>query len=173
MAQTAEFKCPSPGTIVEFSDGQRTTWVGQEGNVCRLQQKRADGTEAATNWYAPTALLPAGASSAWATQVKPSTLWPLSVGKKISARYDGPGQDPGFSGSWTIAITVEKYETVTTKAGTFGAFVVMFQSDQIGRSFRTVFRQWYAPDPGVTVKFEFSTANDTQRRSGEAVSIRR
>lgn len=173
LAQTADFKCAAPGTVVEFSDGLRTTWVNQEGNVCRLQQKRRDGSEATLNWYAPAVSQSVSAGSVWANQVKPWTLWPLAVGKKISARYDGPGQDPGFSGSWTVTITVEKFEKVTTKAGTFDAFVVAYQSDQIGRSFRTILRNWYAPDPGVTVKFDYSTNNETQRSNGEAISIKR
>lgn len=171
-AQTANFQCAPPGTTVVYSNGLRTTWGVQQGNVCRLRQAQTDGTNVEFNWYAPAALLPANATQTWADQIKPSTLWPLSVGKKISARYDGPGQDPGFSGSWTFTITVEKYERLTTKAGTFDTFLVVSQSEQIGRAFKTIRRQWYAPDPGVTIKFEI-IANGMPQTSGEATSIGR
>lgn len=170
--QTASFKCAPPGTAVEYSNGSRTTWEGQQGTVCQLRQVQTDGRNVEVNWYAPAAALPANTTQAWADQVKPSTLWPLSVGKKISARYDGPGDNPGFSGSWTFTITVEKYERLMTKAGPFDAFLVVNQSEQIGRSFKTIRRQWYAPDPGVTIKFETIT-NGTLQSSGEAASIRR
>ena len=171
-AQTAEFKCPTPGTVVEFSDGQRTTWIGREGNFCRLQQKGRDGAETLRNWFAPAALLNASGSQTWADQLKPSTLWPLAVGKKIAGRYDGPGNTPGFTGSWQQSITVEKFERITVKAGTFDTFVVAFEQDGISHRFKGTFRQWYAPEPGVTVKFEY---NDSQpvKLSGEATSIKR
>lgn len=171
-AQTAPFKCASPGTKVEYSNGLRTTWESQQGTFCRLRQVQTDGANVEFNWYAPAAVLPANATQTWADQIKPSTLWPLAVGKKISARYDGPGQDPGFSGSWMFTITIEKYERLTTKAGTFDAFLVVNQSEQIGRTFKTTRRQWYAPDPGVTVKFE-TIVNGLSQASAEATSIRR
>lgn len=172
VAQTAQFKCPAPGTIVEFSDGQRTTWVGQEGKFCRLQQKGRDGTEAARNWFAPAAILTAAGSQTWADQLKPWTLWPLAVGKKITARYDGPGTNPGFSGSWAHTITVEKFEKITVKAGTFDTFVVAFEQDGISHRLKSTFRQWYAPEPGVSVKFDFNE-NQLTKISAEAVSIKR
>src|SRR5258708_31086053 len=115
-AQSAEFKCAAPGTVVEYSDGQRTTWVTQQGNTCRLRSKSPNGEETDSIWYAPTATARIGASSAWADQVKPSTLWPLAVGKKLQARYDGAGSDAGYSGSWILTITVEKADRITTKA---------------------------------------------------------
>lgn len=171
VAQTAAFKCAAPGTIVEFSDGQRTTWIGQDGNKCRLQQKRSDGTEVLNNWFAPTAIVAAAGSQAWADQIKPWTLWPLAVGKKIEGRYDGPSSTAGGSGSWIQKITVEKIERLTIPAGTFDTFVVVAEQEAISHRFKSTFRQWYAVGPGVTIKFEYS---DSQPRSvkGEAVSIK-
>lgn len=173
MAQPAEFKCAAPGTVVEYSDGQRTTWVAQQGNTCRLRSKAPNGDETDTIWYVPTATVRVGASSTWADQVKPSTLWPLAVGKKLQGRYDGAGSDAGYSGSWISSITVEKTERLTTKAGAFDTFVVVFQQEGLPpNNFKSTLRQWYAPDPGVTVKFDY-TDNRTQKRNGEAISIRR
>ena len=173
IAQTAEFKCPTPGTIVEFSDGRRTTWVAQEGNTCRLQSKPPTGPEVAQIWYAPTATAGVGASSAWAQQVKPSTLWPLTVGKRIQGRYDGAGSDAGFSGSWISTIFVEKTERIATRAGTFDTFVVVYQQEGLPpNNFKSTLRQWYAADPGVTVKFDYSDSRP-QKANAEATAIRR
>ena len=172
LAQTADFKSPASGTFVEFSDGQKTTWVGQQDNFCRLQQKNRDGNESARNWFAPAAILGASQTQVWADQFKPWTLWPLSVGKKIAGRYDGPGSSPGFSGSWTHSITVEKFERITTKAGTFDTFVVVFDQEGISHRLKSAFRQWYAPEPGVTVKLDFNE-NNTTKFNAEAASIHR
>jgi len=172
FAQTANFKCPPPGTIVEFSDGQRTTWVGPEGQFCRLQQKGRDGQESVRNWYAPAAVLTASISQTWADQIKPWTLWPLAVGKKIDARYDGPAVAASYSGSWIQKLVVEKYERTTTRAGTFDTFVVLFEQDGISHRFKGAFRQWYAPEAGVTVKFDYSDSGGV-KAAGEAISIKR
>jgi hypothetical protein len=59
---------------------------------------------------------------------------------------------------------------VTTKAGTFDIFLVVSQSDAIGRSFKQTIRHWYAPEPGVTVKIE--TIANLNTIAGEAVAIK-
>lgn len=172
MAQTAEFKCAKPGIVVEFSNGTRTTWQGAEGNYCKLLSKPPTGDEFASIWYAPTLSLRADQSRAFADQIKPWTLWPLSVGKKITGRYDGVGSNPGFgAGSWINTITVDSYEKLTTKAGTFDVFVVSKSEEAISHKYRSTFRQWYAPALGATVKFTFAD-NQGANRAGEATAIR-
>lgn len=171
-AQTADFKCAKPGTVVEFSDGQRTTWQSVEGNYCTLLSKPPSGEEFAAIWYAPTLSLRANQSRAFADQLKPWTLWPLSVGKKLTGRFDGVGSNPGFgAGSWLDTITVDSYEKLTTKAGTFDVFLVTRNEEAISHRYRSTFRQWYAPALGATVKFTF-TDNQGANRSGEATAVR-
>jgi hypothetical protein len=171
LAQTANFKCAAPGTVVEYSDGGRTTWTAQDGNTCRLRVKRPKAEEQDRVWYAPTAAVNTNISKLWAEQLKPSTLWPLTVGKRITGQYDGPGTTRQ-GGRWTNAITVEKFEKLTTKAGTFDTFVVVWQQDGVTHFFKSTLRQWYAPDPGVIVKYDYN-ATDGENQSGEAVSIKR
>ena len=62
-------------------------------------------------------------------------------------------------------------ERVTTKAGTFDAFVVTYRVQGISSSFKSTNKQWYAPVPGVIVKFDYSDSN-AQTRRGEAVAIK-
>jgi hypothetical protein len=174
LAQTAEFKCPRPGTVVEFSDGQRVTWQEAEANYCELLTKPATGEEFAAIWYAPTVAVRANKSRAFTDQIKPWTLWPLSVGKKITGRVDGVGPNPSLSngtGSWIDTIMVDGYEKVVTKAGTFDAFVITRKEDALSHSYHSTFRQWYAPAPGVIVRSTF-TDNVGFNRAVEATAIR-
>jgi hypothetical protein len=170
-AQTAEFKCPKPGTVVDFSDGQRTTWIGADGNRCRIQQKRRDGSEVTNFWYAPTATVLATGSQTWAEQVKPSALWPLAVGKKVGGMYDGPSSTTSYRGTWEITLLVEKAERISTPAGAFDTLVVLQRQQALSHSFKSEFRQWYAPQLGVHVRFQYSD-NNAQSATADATSIK-
>lgn len=176
VAQSPEFKCPAPGTVVEFSNGEKTLWVSQDGNTCRIRSPLLPPREKEVVdkiWYAPAAASLVSASSAWAQQVKPSNLWPLAVGKKIQARYDGMTLIPNYEGSWIMTLTVEKAEKISTKAGTFDTFVVAYQVEGLTRNLiKSTLRQWYAPEPGVVVKMDYSD-NRLHKDSGEATVIRR
>jgi hypothetical protein len=170
MAQTAEFKCPKPGTVVEFSDGARSTWQGAEGNYCKVLAKPASGDEFAAIWYTPTVVVRAAKSTAYVDQIKPWTLWPLSVGKKITGRFDGTGSNPSYTGSWINTITVDSYEKLTTKAGTFDVFLVTRTEEALSHSYRSTFRQWYAHALGAVVKFTFTDSQGVNR-AAEATAI--
>lgn len=171
MAQTAQFKCAKPGTTVEYSDGGRTVWQSQEGDACRSITRQPNGTETVSIWYAPTLSARADAGTGYASQLKVGTLWPLAVGKKLTGRYDGPSGTAGYQGSWYNTVTIDGYEKVTTKAGTFDAFVVTKQEEAISHKFRSTLKSWYAPENGVTVKFTYTDSNGGNR-AGEAVSIK-
>jgi hypothetical protein len=176
VAQSAEFKCPAPGTVVEFSNGQKTLWLSQDGNTCRIRSPRLPPHEQEVVdkiWYAPAAADPVSTNNAWAQQMKASNLWPLAVGKKIQARNDGAAHNGSYSGSWIMTLTVEKAEKISTKAGTFDTFVVVLQVEGLLKNLiKSTFRQWYAPGPGVTVKMDYSD-NREQKQSSEATVIRR
>lgn len=171
QAQTAAFKCAKPGTIVEYEDGSRTEWVGQEANYCRTNHKPKNEDARLTDWYAPMATVPANASRSWLDQVKPQAIWPLSVGKKLSARYDGAATIGSYQGSWTFTYTVDKYERITTKAGTFDAFLITRLQDRIDGTFKEKWSQWYAPEPGVVVRYDYWN-NQGRTNKGDAVAIK-
>ena len=161
-AQTAEFKCPKPGTVVEWANGARTTWVGQEGNFCRRQIKDQKGEEYLQNWYAPTFPARANQSQAFVEQVKAWTLWPLSVGKKLTGRFDGVGSNPGFGpGSWHETVVVEAYEKIDTKIGQFDVFRVTRNEEALSHRYQSTYREWYAPALGVSVKVTFTDNQGT------------
>lgn len=172
VAQTAAFKCPATRMVVEFSDGSVNTWTGKSSqNACEAINKRPDSAET-VNWvYAPTAAVPANRSQAWATQVKATQLWPLVVGKKIEGRFDGVNPS-GFEGTTYTTFTVDRTERITVPAGTFETFVVTRVEENKTFSYRATARQWYAPDPGMTVKWDY-TDNQGRNLRGEATKITR
>lgn len=169
--QTAAFKCAKPGTVVQNDDGTVLEAISQGPDYCRISFKNRSGETAQFDWFAPSATISPAGSRSWIEQTKPQTLWPLAVGKKISARFDGANNAGNNHGSWTFAWTVERYERVTTKAGTFDTFLVTRTQDAIGGSFKEKISLWYAPEPGVVVKQEEWT-NQGKSNRREAASIK-
>lgn len=169
-AQTAPFKCPKAGTVVEFGDRLRTIWLSPGDNYCLTQTRLPNGNENKVYWFAPALVVQESSAGAYGSQLKPWTLWPLAVGKKISGRYDGAGAGP-YDGSWLYEVTVDGYEKVTTKAGTFDVFAVTRKEEALSHSFKSTLRHWYAPEIGVVVKYSYSTSSGTSRAS-DATAIR-
>jgi len=176
-AQTTEFHCPPDGTTVDYSDGVQVVWEKREGDFCKGRFVQG-GTATAFNWYAPSFGLEAAGprqprGQALVAQFKPGRIWPLTVGKKVTGRYEGvSGSGDPPRGVWDHAVTIEKYEKITTKAGTFDVFVIVHEDVAVSHSYRYVERVWYAPVPGFNVK---STATNSAglERAREAVSIRK
>ncbi|MPZ29560.1 MAG: hypothetical protein GEV13_00945 [Rhodospirillales bacterium] len=172
--QTAAFKCAKPGTVVQYQDGSWTEWVNQEANYCRVNHKRRNEADPRlSDWYAPMASVSINSTidRPWLDQVKPQAIWPLSVGKKLSGRYDGANNTGTSHGSWTFTFTVEKYERITTKAGTFDTFAITRTQEGIGRPFKEKWTQWYAPEPGVVVRYDYWN-NQGRTNKGDAVAIK-
>lgn len=171
LAQSAAFKCPTQKIVVEFSDKSVVTWTGVTGPAsCEIVIKPSDGTETRTWFYAPTVNVAAHLSQTWVTQSKGADLWPLTVGKTITSRVDGPNAT-GAVDNWYYVFKIERAERLTTKAGTWDTFVVSRQ-EEASRGYKATNRHWFAPEPGVTVKFEY-TDNQGRRLAGESVRITR
>lgn len=170
-AQTAEFKCPKPGTVVEYADGTVTTWQSSGPNYCLVHNKQPNGNEQVSHWFAPTLAIRDSSAGPYASQLKPWTLWPLAIGKKFTGRFSGAGNAQGYQGTWDDTVVVEGVERVTTKAGTFDTFVLTKKEQALSHNYKSTATQWYAPGPGVAVKYTF-TDNQGANRSSEAVAIR-
>jgi hypothetical protein len=146
--------------------------MGQEGNACKRELRLSTGEVTEQLWYGPTFVTAANASTAFADQVKPSTLWPLEVGKTFTRRFDGASSDPSFSGSWVYKVTVDDHKRYFTKAGAFDVYVVTREEEAIAGSFKSKLREWYAPSLGVSVRTAYSDNNGVSGVQ-EAVSISR
>lgn len=178
VAQTAAFKCPNAGTVTEFSDTTRVTWGQAEANRCQTSTRYPDalvrvleerGKDIPGWFYAPTMSSRADRNSAWIDQLKPWTLWPLHVGKKLTGRFDGTGGNASYQGTWYYTVNVDAYERLSVKAGTFDTFVVS-RTEEGANKYRSTLKQWYAPSLGVTVKYSF-TDNQGANRSADVISI--
>jgi hypothetical protein len=152
-AQSGKVSCPEPGTRLTFSDGARIEAVGDRGNyVCRFKSLKTRGTfDRLLGSFEPTSPL-----------VQPNadkfrSLIPLEVGRKIKFQTSGAGSR-GADGFWFQEVSVERFERVVTPAGTFAAFVILYdeQAPQFGHG-QWQYRYWYSPEVGHTVKFEFTT----------------
>ncbi len=152
-AQSGEVHCPPPGTQLTFSDGARIEAVAAQANhVCRFESLKTHGTfDRLLGAFAPTdPFIKANAD-------KFQSLIPLQVGRRINFQESGAGSY-GADGIWFIEVSVERFERVTTAAGTFPAFVILFdeRSPQFTHG-EWQYRYWYSPDVSHTVKFEFLT----------------
>lgn len=171
-AQTAGFKCPADGTVVQYSDGGVSTWLSAGADHCRIENKAANGSVFNGLWYAPGGSRANNASTAWIDQLQPAKLWPLAVGKRIEAKYSGASPGDGSQGVWAYTAAVDGYAKLTTKAGTFDVFTLTWQEQALTHSYKRTTRYWYAPNPGVVVRME-SSDNRGGSRNAEAVAIKR
>ncbi len=59
---------------------------------------------------------------------KVQSLFPLQVGKRVAFDYRGPSVT-GEINSWSYVLSVEKYEPVTTSAGVFPCYVILYSEE--------------------------------------------
>jgi hypothetical protein len=82
------------------------------------------------------------------------SLAPFQVGRKITFQSSGASVR-GTDGSWFYEVSIERFEKVTTEAGTFSAFVILWSEKTFARNGLWQSRYWYSPDVNHTVKFEY------------------
>ena len=93
------------------------------------------------------------------TLVKPNldkfqSLAPPVVGKRMSFQSAG-ASNVGSDGTWTHTFSIEKQETLTTPAGTFATFVILWEEKGFGTGGLWERRFWYVPSIGIVAKFTF------------------
>ena len=94
--------------------------------------------------------------------------WPLEVGKTWS--FSARGFFQQRSSPYDVAVKVQSYEDVKTKAGTFKAFKIQYDwktSDNFGRTYTWTVTSWFAPEVKNLVK---STSTSSTGREWELVS---
>lgn len=149
-AQAGEIRCPTPGTRLTFSYGGHIEAVSDQGNyVCRFKNLNTWKTfDSLFGSFLPTGPL-----------IKPNvdkfrSLAPFQVGRKMT--FDASGASVrGTDGFWINEISIERFEKVTTAAGTFSAFVILWDERTFARHGRWQSRYWYSPDVNYTVKYEY------------------
>src|SRR5436305_392840 len=149
--QSGEVHCPTPGTQLTFSNGNRIEAVSDQGNyVCRFKSLKTEKTfDSLFGAFTPTA------PDVQANAEKFRSLAPFQVGRKLGYSTSGAGRR-GADGIWFQEVLIERFEKVTTPAGTFSVFVILYdqQSPQFNHG-RWQYRYWYSPDVNHVVKFEY------------------
>ena len=143
-AQSGEVRCPTPGAQLTFSDGSHIEAVSGQGNyVCRFKSLKTQKTfDRLFGSFLPTnPLVEANAE-------KFRSLAPFQVGRKITFKNSGASVR-GTDGFWFHEVSIERFETVTTAAGTFSAFVILWNEQTSGGG-RWQSRYWYSPDVNYT-----------------------
>lgn len=151
-AQTAEFRCPTPGTEFTYQTGGASSVrvvTGQDGNTC-LARSRSDGRteDVKIHWGLIGSVDAAGKSYARGVDLK--ALWPLKVGNTTRQTFTATGREGGTYTS-DVTMTVAAYEKVDVPAGTFDAFRV----EEHKASEATPHIHWWAPALAFSVKETF------------------
>ena len=159
-AQTAAFTCPAAGTELTMrSAGVESMIVagGQEGVVCLGKSTSGGKTvDLRTHHGLIGSVDAAGESYARGIDLEP--LWPLEVGKKVTATVNGVGYN-GQPYTSAVTVTVAAYEKVTVPAGTFDAFRV--EESKAGEAVPHI--HWWAPAVGASVKESFADWRDRSK----------
>jgi hypothetical protein len=150
-----EFRCPKPGTVIEFTSGSKLTFTDQDGMWCVA----TDVHGRPWRWYA----MLAGVGSRY-VENHVEQIWPLRIGKEVSFTVKST---PKNIGGGILAETrfwyVEKFavvrrERVTVRAGTFDTWVIEQHEDSSRPTFSATAITWYAPEVGYAVKYSYHIA---------------
>jgi predicted aspartyl protease len=132
------FRCPAPGTVVEYNTGAILTFSGANGFTCAYSDRMGNSAAKYAAFSDDTALLNAGLGR----------LWPLRIGTELTV---GANQGTSYR---VEKFTVLRKETVVIAAGSFDTIVV--GQVETGDGQRAKRLLWYAPEPRVIVKSTFT-----------------
>lgn len=157
-AQTMDFACPEPGTVVTYDSGTRVTARGRDGFDCLMES--ADG-----NPYRVRALLfdnpaPGGGDiSPFIAALRPERLWPLQVGRKIEADYRADG------GTWHYVLGVARAEKRTGPGGKLVDTFLVEMNEQGPGGQRSISRWWIAPADRFAIRYDYSDGDGKANRA--------
>jgi hypothetical protein len=130
----AAFRCPPPGTEIDFISGARAIFEATDRAGCHLRGGATIDTATLFGVY------PAEQRDVVLR------LWPLNVGKEISFRWT---QDYF---EWQETYRVVRRENLTVNAGTFDTFVVEWTAKTARPGRDQEVTLWYAPELGSFIK---------------------
>jgi len=149
------FRCPRPGTFIQYSNGTSLKFAGESGFRCAYMDQAYKDAEKFAAFADDAKFLDAGLDK----------LWPLIPGKAQTISVS-------LSGAYlTHRFTVLRTETVSTPAGTFATVVV--EQEETGSGSQWAKRLfWYAPSSGLIVKSTYTVLKtaDTAIRGGSATA---
>ena len=149
------FHCPRSGTVIEYNNGTKLKFAGENGFHCAYVDQNLRDAEKVAAFADNPKFLEAGLDR----------LWPLAVGKQQAFSVSVSGAYLAYR------FAVLRSESVITPAGTYDTFVVEEEETGAGAQWaKRLF--WYAPEPGVIVKSTFTLLKmaDTAIRGGSATA---
>lgn len=157
-AQTMEFGCPAPGTVLSFDSGIKVIARGQDDLDCRMEIEGGAAFKSRGLLFANPG--PDGSDlTAFVAALKPERLWPLEVGKRIEARYSTP------KGSWNYVLSVVDYKK---RNGPRDALIDTFlieMNEQGANGQRAVSRWWVSPAEKYAIRFDYSDSSGGANRA--------
>lgn len=150
----AGFRCPKPGTLIQYSNGTSLKFADGNGFRCAYVDQAYKDAEKFAAFADDAKFLDAGLDK----------LWPLMPGKVQTVSVS-------VSGAYlTHRFTVLRTETLSTPAGIFATVVVeQEETGEGGQQARRLF--WYAVDSGLIVKSTFAVLRtDTTMRGGTSTA---
>jgi hypothetical protein len=144
--ETAEFRCPSAGTVVRTSIGQQYEFTQADGMRCRY----IDESGAQRQRYA---ILVDGTGRLARRDL--DALWPLKVGNRVDFRnVDANTPNFVYKRDSDESFTVVRQESVAVPAGSFDTFVIEWREKgtNTGARSEALITLWYAPEIGYFVK---------------------
>jgi len=160
LAQSQAFVAPAPGTVI-VTDAATYEIDSLEGTAIRS----VSGVSAPLVWMAACRPI-AGTVEFDAPEL--DALWPLRPGKKAGVQtWRGASR-------WALELRVQGRETVATAAGSFATWIIEIEETAASNDYKAVFRCWYAPDIGFTVRREHTVlVGSAPRQSFEIQRIER
>ncbi len=160
-AQPQPFAAPTPGTVLVTNTGTAYEIDSVEGTTIRT----LSNLQAPIPWLA--ACRPVAGNVEFDSQ-EIDALWPLQPGKTLrTATRRGTAR-------WNLAFRVHGPETVTVTAGRFPAWLIEIEETAASNDYKALFRCWYAPSVGFTVKREHAVlAGSAPPQGFEAERIER
>ena len=161
-AQTMDFGCPDPGTTFTYDSGIKVVAKGRDGMDCTMEIVGGKP-------YRLRALLfdnpaPDGSDmTSFIDALKPERLWPLSVGKKIDARYSAGGR------SWTYTLAVARHERRTGPGDKMIDTFLIEMNETGDKGQRTISRWWISPADKFAIRYDFS--NDSGKANRALVTM--
>jgi hypothetical protein len=158
QAQTMDFGCPEPGTIITYDSATKVIAKGRDGFDCLMENVGGKP-------YRLRALLfdnPAAGGqdmSAFIAALKPERLFPLQVGKKVEADYSAGGR------SWHYVLSVAKHEKREGPGGRLVDAFLVEMTEQGSKNERGVSRWWIAPAYNFAFRFDYSDGAGTANRA--------
>lgn len=153
------FRCPSVGTVAEFSTGVKLTSQGADPAdpvVCLLRIESPTGTREARLLYAFWTLPLPHRGAEPAARAGFAALFPATIGKSTTYELFLPresGGDDPYRETWRVL----RIEPVTVRAGSFTAMVMeRVQEGGGGNTFRGSWTRWLDLESRVIVKQTFS-----------------